>query len=1429
MAIDDDWVVKGKANSTSSRFLSSFPLKDGWHYLTPKIVDEYYALLNGRLTLCDELVCKGEWNQARMDIFKRHVLNGKGYNDVPALVESVDMSQVTLLANCTMETISRGDASGELVIYTKAYGAQFILDSLFYSPYTHLNKLKSVDLPTKYRVDYSRNHRNSAPKHCDSVLYMGMKYIFANCTSLERVDGLSSGIDKFIMTLDHAFYHCSSLKTVAIVQSPYADYDMSQGLRRQFFSMKSACEGCSSLMGFVMENMTSFECDKVSLMRYYCDNYEGIKATDFRNAFKDCPKLGSVAFYTEDPWSDFTNYKQIPDSLLAGTFDGSDQCVKYVAGSLSSGIPSVWKAKYNNFAITDVTYSFLSLENSKVISSYLGYQSYLSGNYRLSFSPSYAYHKTSLKAIDFEMNQVYDNDMLTPTEFCVDVPVTNEAGSVIDFRRKCEIKPAGHITKELNNGYLVLTLDYHKNRVTDSLLIINRFSPDIYVTYVDGDKIVRIDTAQYGEDLPTPPVLNAVYENDYVKRFVGWSDTVAQAKDNIVIQAKRMYDYKIWICGVPVTEENIDTLVKIRKSNGTRVFAYSNSCRIEFSPETRTLTLDGGSSMLKLQTGNGSPAIQSAINGLKVKIIGEVDLVTPTAKAIISELSMSIIGSGKEDVREDLLKIYDGGEAPIFEYFDTLTIKDCYVLAYGTAGVTTPHLVVDNAVLIASSLGIPDLTNPNFVKCESLDLKGVRFSKPQGAYFSPSLYGVTADGKTLTDMDFEIVPITPSHTVTYMSDGKEVSSEVVYEGDYFTPMELPNDTTSSYYKIFDGWDADMTDITSDTTLVAKWKYKYKLRVAGVYVTDENGDDLTIITGVLKNSGDAYLRFDASSNTLEMRNVTITTPDVTWGIFNEIENLTIDMSGYNTVYTPNCIAIRGDRNMKVVGTLNDTLVVKNDAPVKGVNAYAAFHMMNSSALTIDNCAIVVSGAAGIGGELVLRNAYLSAQSEGTVYNDNYRKVMYSVKDCPFIKLYASKLVQPENAEFSSTLKGITTDGTSLTRSQVVFEPTNEKHSVSYMVAGEKVMADTFYAGEKISKKRLLGDEVSRDGKYYLFYKGWDKDPYNTIIKEDIVVNAVWDTVYNLIVAGSYVSDDHLDDIAEWVYEQYNPQDTQHAVIAYDPTENVLSIDVKRTSLNRDYYYYGVVEDWKGYSGSFIENGIPNLTIRISGKMLFESDCYHAVYSKTPITIEGIGIDSSAITLRSNKNHGQWVEKDTLYAALKVDGNVSVKNCSVAIEAPMGCETEAMILEGALFSSVVKGNLKDGQDSLTHSFANCASLKLDSMEIIAPVGAYYDETLKGITVDGVTLTKDSVVISPKAPAVITASDDHSVAQLTFYPNPAQDYLYVSGTEDVEAFVYDAMGCLQLATQIENGKVDVRPLMNGLYFIQIEDGIYKFYVRR
>ena len=129
----------------------------------------------------------------------------------------------------------------------------------------------------------------------------------------------------------------------------------------------------------------------------------------------------------------------------------------------------------------------------------------------------------------------------------------------------------------------------------------------------------------------------------------------------------------------------------------------------------------------------------------------------------------------------------------------------------------------------------------------------------------------------------------PTETVpVILTSGYKTYNESVQPNAYFIPDNLD-------YEIIQGVDGEAY------LAIAK---KYKMALAGVYVTPKNADDLTVIDGVSVADG-GYVKYDAETNTLKIKDATIrgvnNSDGPSYGIaYEEDGDFTIEAEGTNVV-------------------------------------------------------------------------------------------------------------------------------------------------------------------------------------------------------------------------------------------------------------------------------------------------------------------------------------------------------------------------------------------------------------------------------------------------------------------------------------------------------------------------------------------------
>ena len=203
------------------------------------------------------------------------------------------------------------------------------------------------------------------------------------------------------------------------------------------------------------------------------------------------------------------------------------------------------------------------------------------------------------------------------------------------------------------------------------------------------------------------------------------------------------------------------------------------------------------------------------------------------------------------------------------------------------------------------------------------------------------------------------------------------------------------------------------------------KPNYAISVAGVAVTKDNCNDLSVIDGV---SG--IVKYDGITRTLTLENATIAPGKSTVGIFNaDCNDLTINVIGENSISVAlACIWAEKATTISGSGKLN----LKS-------NVQDGIHLQQAP-VTIENCSVYAEGNCGIKGVanessqvVTVRNAHVEAYGKSG-----------SVCQISGLVLDSSYVSAPENAAFDPVLQGIAVDGF-LVKTNVVIAP-DEKYGI-----------------------------------------------------------------------------------------------------------------------------------------------------------------------------------------------------------------------------------------------------------------------------------------------------------------------------------------------------------------------------------------------
>lgn len=284
-------------------------------------------------------------------------------------------------------------------------------------------------------------------------------------------------------------------------------------------------------------------------------------------------------------------------------------------------------------------------------------------------------------------------------------------------------------------------------------------------------------------------------------------------------------------------------------------------------------------------------------------------------------------------------------------YFQkSLEIDNCTVTAKGEWGIVGEDGTVETLTIRNATITAEGYSG-SICDILSLTLDGCYIEKPRGAAFDETLHSVALNGETVKDK----VVIEPTVPETYL-----------------------------------------------------------LKIADVFVTSQNCEDLSVIEGV---SG--TVRFDPETKTLYLESATITAEK---GIYNGgVDGLTINVTGDNN--------ITATKDAAISLTFSPTTITGDGTLNVESNGYCGLYFKKS--LEIDNCTVTAKGKWGIAGvdgtaeTLTIRNATISAEGNKG-----------SICDMLSLTLDGCEISTPNRAVFDETVHAVVLDGQIVTGKVVI---------------------------------------------------------------------------------------------------------------------------------------------------------------------------------------------------------------------------------------------------------------------------------------------------------------------------------------------------------------------------------------------------------
>ncbi len=366
---------------------------------------------------------------------------------------------------------------------------------------------------------------------------------------------------------------------------------------------------------------------------------------------------------------------------------------------------------------------------------------------------------------------------------------------------------------------------------------------------------------------------------------------------------------------------------------------------------------------------------------------------------------------------------------------------------------------------------------------------------------------------------------------------------------------------------------------------------YGFYIAGEAVTPQNVSKLNELTGVTV-AGDGELKYEPSTKTLTMKNVTVKDLDGKLAFHNQgVNDLTINVSGENKFFTQNADALRFDASTTIKG--DGQLTAKTSATHSGV------FILEKVTLTLENLTVDVDGRKGIlgagdkNGKLVVRNATLHAKgSDGAI-------VLGS------LKFEDSRITTP-GAWWVSDKNAVMKDGIRAT--EVTIEP-----SYGLYIAGEPISAKNCRQLGKIQ-----GVSVPAEGEF-----AYDKES-KTLTMKNVTITLNDDThkgtvaIHNEGVPGLTIVCEGNNKIAtkdaDGVQFHANASITGEGTLSVRTEGNYSAIYVPQTALTIE----NATLDLEGKNGIF---GDKSLTLTIKNARVDAKSHDLAIGNFDAFTLEG----------------------------------------------------------------------------------------------------------------------------------------------------------------------------------------------------------------
>ena len=491
---------------------------------------------------------------------------------------------------------------------------------------------------------------------------------------------------------------------------------------------------------------------------------------------------------------------------------------------------------------------------------------------------------------------------------------------------------------------------------------------------------------------------------------------------------------------------------------------------------------------------------------------------------------------------------------------------------------------------------------------------------------------------------------------------------------------------------------------------ARAQNSYTITINGVYITDENCNDLSVIDGV---SG--TVKYDPETNTLTLENATIETANSCLLIY-ETAGLNIKVIGENHITSTSSTAtgIYCNKTLSITGS--GTLYLDGMHALRGENIIIDGCTVNAINTTSKNLFVGIKGKNSTSSTLTVRNANVTIEN-----SDNKWCTMYSIIDFSSLVLEGCALTLPEGAAFDDTLHAVALNG-EIVNSKVVIEKITED-TIRY---GIKI------AGTEITNKNCEDLSVIPGTSGNIRYKAATKTLFlenATIAAEGEIEGVHNDSVSDLIinVTGENNITAYMAAIASAKSATIQGNGTLNA-----NSSNYMGLYIEKDTLTIDNCTVNAIGSW-GISGSTAGAA---LSIKNGAKVTAEGA------SGSILSLESLTLDESIVIAKPN-----GAAFDETLKAVALNGGVVTDK--IVIEKPV---TYGLQILGVDVTNANSDNL-----SLIPGVSGTAAYDPEAKMLYLENATITGENVWGIYNN----TIDSQIINVTGENTITTTDQEAIA--------------------------------------------------------------------